>query len=158
MKFSARTIIAAGLLSLFLGPAAHAQHHEDGHLMVLPQDLKWSPVPSLPPGAQISVIEGPLNKAAPITARLKFPANYRLPAHTHPAIEHVTVLSGTFHMGTGDKLDMKKTTPLTVGAFAIMQPGVRHFAWTAEETIVQMHSVGPWGITYVDPTEDPRNK
>ena len=157
MHIAARTLLVSSLLSLMLGQGAQAQHHAD-HVMILPPELKWSPVPSMPPGVEISVIEGPLNKAGPITARLRFPANYRLPAHTHPAIEHVTVLSGTFHMGTGDKLDMSKTTALTTGGFAIMQTGVRHFAWTAEETIVQMHSVGPWGITYVDPKEDPRNK
>jgi hypothetical protein len=61
-------------------------------------------------------------------------------------------------MGAGDKLDTTKTKALTQGAFAIMQPGTRHFAWTAEETIVQIHSVGPWGITYVDPADDPRKK
>lgn len=126
--------------------------------MVLPSELKWVDVPSLPAGAQISVIEGPLNEAKPITARIKFPANYRLPAHHHPVIEHVTVLSGTFNMGTGDKLDMSKTMPLTVGGFAIMQPGTPHFAWTSEETIVQIHSVGPWGVTYVNPADDPRKK
>ena len=73
-------------------------------------------------------------------------------------IEHVTVLSGTFNMGTGDKLDMTKTRPLTVGGFAIMQPGTTHFAWTTDETIVQIHSVGPWGVTYVNPADDPRKK
>lgn len=137
--------------------AQHQQHHAD-HLMVVPADLKWSPVPSLPAGAEITVIEGPLSRQGPITARIKFPANYRLPAHTHPVIEHVTVLTGTFHMGAGDKLDTTKTKALTPGGFAIMQPGTRHFAWTAEETIVQVHSVGPWGITYVNPADDPRNK
>ena len=70
-----------------------------GHRMVLPNDLKWSDVPSLPTGAKIAVIEGPLNEAVPFTIRLKFPANYRLPAHWHPAVERVTVLSGTFYMG-----------------------------------------------------------
>jgi quercetin dioxygenase-like cupin family protein len=148
---------AALAVVLSLGHTAFAQH-EGHHLMVVPADLKWSPVPSLPAGAEISVIEGPLSKAGPITARIKFPANYRLPAHTHPVIEHVTVLSGTFHMGMGDKLDMKKTTPLTVGGFAIMQPGTPHFAWTKEETIVQVHSVGPWGVNYINPADDPRKK
>jgi len=99
-----------------------------------------------------------MNEAKPITARIKFPANYKLPAHTHPVIEHVTVLSGTFHMGAGDKLDTVKTKALTVGGFAIMQPGTPHFAWTAEDTIVQVHSVGPWGVTYVHPADDPRKK
>ena len=148
--------LALGTLAV---PVAIGQHHGGaGHTMVLPSELKWAPVPSLPPGAQIAVIEGPLNQAVPITARIKFPANYRLPAHTHPVIEHVTVISGTFHMGTGDKLDTGKTMALTPGAFAIMQPGTQHFAWTADETIVQVHSVGPWGIEYVNPADDPRNK
>lgn len=155
IAFFAFALISAYLFSAPL--PVHAQHHAD-HVMIVPADLKWSPVPSLPAGAQIAVIEGPPSNAGPITARIKFPANYRLPAHTHPVIEHVTVLSGTFHMGAGDKLDTTKTKALTQGAFAIMQPGTRHFAWTAEETIVQIHSVGPWGITYVDPADDPRKK
>lgn len=157
MRYVVRLIGLVGLMSATVVLAALAQHHAD-HIMVSSAEMKWGPVPSLPAGAQITVIEGPLDRAGPITARIKFPANYRLPAHTHPAIEHVTVLSGTFHMGTGDKLDMEKTTPLKVGDFAIMQVGTRHFAWTAEETIVQIHSVGPWGVTYVNPADDPRKK
>ncbi|MHB1174694.1 MAG: cupin domain-containing protein [Sulfuriferula sp.] len=128
------------------------------HVMVTPGDLKWAEVPSIPPGAMIAVIEGPMNEPAPFTVRLKFPANYKLPAHWHPAIEHVTVISGTFNMGTGDKLDTSKTHALPPGAVAIMQPKTNHFAWTKEETVVQLHGVGPWGITYVNPADDPRKK
>ena len=131
-------------------PAAHA--------MVMPGDFKWAEVPSLPPGARIAVIEGPMNEPVPFTVRLKFPANYQLPAHWHPAIEHVTVVSGTFNMGVGDKLDTSKTQALPTGAVAIMQPKTNHFAWTKYETVVQLHGVGPWGITYVNPADDPRKK
>lgn len=158
MNHAISLLTAAGVLLLAVSSASaqsHAQGHA-GHMMILPPDLKWAEVPSLPKGAQITVIEGPLNEAKPITARIKFPANYKLPAHHHPVIEHVTVLSGTFHMGTGDKLDPSKTMALTAGGFAIMPPGTPHFAWTAEETIVQIHSVGPWGVTYVNPADDPR--
>ena len=157
------TFVALTVLSAYIFGAPrplHAQHqqHKADHVMIVPADLKWSPVPSLPAGAEIAVIEGPLNIEGPITARIKFPANYRLPAHTHPVIEHVTVLSGTFHMGAGDKLDTTKTKALTPGGFAIMHPGTQHFAWTEVETIVQIHSVGPWGINYVNPADDPRKK
>lgn len=130
----------------------------DDHLMVMPSELKWADVPSLPPGAKIAVIEGPMNEAVPFTVRLKFPANYKVPAHWHPAIEHVTVITGTFNMGIGDKFDQSKTMPLTAGSVAIMQPKTMHFAWTKEETIVQTHGMGPWGITYVNPADDPRKK
>jgi hypothetical protein len=157
MRQTVKLATLTGALLLSLGSTVLAQHNDPHHVMIASSEMKWVPVPSLP-GAEIAVLEGPLNRAGPITARIKFPANYRLPAHTHPGIEHVTVLSGAFHMGLGDKLDTSKTTPLRVGAFAIMQPGTRHFAWTDEETIVQIHSVGPWGVTYVNPADDPLKK
>jgi quercetin dioxygenase-like cupin family protein len=156
MQRIALAALALGLCGM-AGPMAFGQH-AGGHSMVTPSELKWGPVPSLPPGAQITVIEGPMNEAKPFTARLKFPANYRIPAHSHPAIEHVTVISGTFNMGAGDKLDQAKTKALTPGSVAIMQIGTNHFAWTSEETIVQIHGVGPWDVKYVDPAEDPRKK
>ncbi len=141
---------ALPLVSVAADPAAH--------MMVMPGDIQWGDVPSLPPGAKIAVIEGPMNEAAPFTARIKFPANYMLPAHWHPAIEHVTVLSGTFNMGMGDKFDQAKTQALTAGSFALMQPKTLHYAWTGAETVVQVHGMGPWGITYVNPADDPRKK
>ncbi|HEU4367997.1 MAG TPA: cupin domain-containing protein [Methylomirabilota bacterium] len=152
-------ILTALVLALgTLNPAAvSAQAHGD-HVMVAPTDLKWADVPSLPPGAKIAVIEGPMTEAKPFTVRLKLPANYQIPAHSHTAIEHVTVLSGTFNLGMGDKLDAKATKALGPGGVAIMQPGTRHFGWTKDETIVQLHGVGPWTVTYVNPADDPRKK
>jgi hypothetical protein len=120
--------------------------------MVTASDLKWVDVPSLPSGAKLAIIEGPLNEAVPFT----FPADYKMPAHWHPAIEHVTVISGTINMGVGDKLEPTKTKPLPAGSVAIMQPKTNHFVWTKEEATVQVHGVGPWGITYVNPADDPR--
>ena len=128
------------------------------HMMATPDELKWVDIPSLPPGAKLAVIEGPLNQAGPLTFRLKLPANYQIPAHWHPAIEHVTVISGTFNMGAGDKLDRAKTKALTAGSVAIMQPKTNHFGWTKDETIVQVHGIGPWGVTYVNPADDPRKQ
>jgi hypothetical protein len=148
--------IVAALLTLM--PAAGAAQGHGDHLMVVPSDLKWGDVPSLPPGAKIVVIEGPLSEAKPFTMRLRFPANYQIPAHYHGAIEHVTVISGTFNMGLGDKLDTKATRALGPGSMGIMRPGTRHFAWTEGETVVQVHGVGPWTITYVNPADDPRKK
>ena len=128
------------------------------HTMVDADKLTWVAVPSLPQGAQIAVIEGPMNEAVPFTVRLKFPANYRIPAHWHPAVERLTVLSGTFNMGSGDAFDSSKTHAVTVGGMAIMPAKSNHFAWTTSETIVQSHGTGPWGITYVNPADDPRTK
>ena len=156
MKRSGYIAIAIVATLLVAAPATWAQSHD--HRMIMPNDLKWSDVPSLPPGAKIAVIEGPINEAVPFTFRLKLPANYQIPAHWHPAIERVTVLSGTFYMGLGDKLDTAKSTGLTPGRMMIMQPKTNHFGWTKEETIVQLNGTGPWGVTYVNPADDPRKK
>ena len=107
---------------------------------------------------KIAVIEGPLNAPVPIMFRLKFPANYKVPPHWHPGIEHITIISGTLNMGMGDKFDASQSHALTTGSVAIMPPRTNHFVWTTEETIGQVHSIGPWSVTYVDPADDPKNK
>lgn len=152
--------IIAMSLSLLIGAPGigMAAGDKPAHVMVTPGDLKWADVPSLPPGAKMAVIEGPLSEAVPFTAHLKFPANYKIPPHSHPAIEHVTVLSGQFNMGTGDKFDESKLKSLKAGSVAIMQPKTNHFASTKGETVVQLHGVGPWAVTYVNPADDPRKK
>ena len=155
-----RSTLAALSTTLVLtclgAPAVLAQSAT--HTMVAPDEMKWTDVSSLPPGAKLALLEGPLNEAVPFTFRLKIPANYQIPAHWHPAIEHVTVISGTFNMGAGDKLDQSKTKALSAGSVAVMQSKTTHFAWTQDETVIQVHGVGPWAITYVNPADDPRKK
>lgn len=132
---------------------------QSGHKMVKPEELKWGDVPSLPKGAKLAVIEGPMNQAVPFTVRLKFPANYTIPAHFHPAVERVTVLSGEFNMGVGEKFDKAKGHALKPGGMMILEPKTPHFAWTTKsETVVQLHGIGPWAVTYVNPADDPRKQ
>ena len=153
-------LIAAVGTGLMAWSFVHAQQAQEvGHSLLKSADIKWTDgPPSMPPGAQIAVIEGDLKKAEPITFRLKLPANYKIAPHTHPAIEHVTVVSGTFYMGAGDQLDREKAVALSPGSFAAFQPGHSMFAWTEKETVIQVHGVGPWGIAYINPVDDPRKK
>jgi hypothetical protein len=137
---------------------AYAQHGGGDHLMVAPADLQWAPVSAIP-GAQMAIIQGPLNEAGkPFTARIKFPANSRVPPHWHSTIEHATVISGVLNMGVGDMLEPSKTHALGPGGVSIMQPGTHHFAWFGEETILQLHGSGPWTVSYVNPADDPKNQ
>jgi hypothetical protein len=137
---------------------ASAAWAQTGVIIVTPSDFKWGDVASLPPGAKIALIEGKMNEEGPITARIKLPADYKIPVHWHPGVERVTVLSGTFNYGMGDKLDPQKTTALGAGSVVVMQPKMNHFVWTKEETVIQLNGMGPWGITYVNPADDPRKK
>jgi len=123
---------------------------------VLPATFKWADTPR--PGFQIGVLEGDPTKAAPFTLRVKFPPNFQEPPHYHSYTQHVTVISGTYYSGRGDKFDMEKGNALPAGSFMVMPVDTRHYAWTKEETVIQIHGVGPAGTTYVNPADDPRRK
>jgi quercetin dioxygenase-like cupin family protein len=153
------TVGLAMLASITFGtiPQAYAQQ-VGGHSMVTPDQLQWKDVPALGAGVKSALIEGPMNEAVPFMVRLKFPAGAKVPAHWHPNVEHVTVMSGTFEIGLGDKFDESKATAFPAGSVTIMQPKTTHFALFKEETILQVHGVGPWEVVYVNPDDDPRNK
>jgi hypothetical protein len=122
-------------------------------------DLKWGPAPAVfPPGAQIAVVSGDPFKDGLYVVRLKMPAKYQIPAHNHPTTEYVTVISGNFHLGMGDKLDVNRGVELRTGGFGEAPPKMNHFAWTTSDTIVQVHGQGPFAITYVNPADDPSKK
>lgn len=157
MKIIAAAFFAIASAAVFAAPAQDDVKVPD-HQFISADSLKWvDGPPSLPPGAKAVILEGNPAKPGPFTMRLKLPADYKILPHTHPAIEHVTVLSGTLNIGTGDAFDSGKTTPVGAGGFAVMQTGVKHFVWCKEEVVLQAHSIGPWGITYVNAADDPRN-
>ena len=123
-----------------------------------PDGLSWKDgPPSLPPGAKIAILEGDPAKAGPFVFRVKLPDGYKVPPHTHPKPERVTVLSGSFHLGMGDKFDPKKAQALPAGTYGTWPAGMQHFVWVEGETVVQFHGDGPWSINYLNPTDDPRN-
>jgi quercetin dioxygenase-like cupin family protein len=155
-----RSILVA-LLSLTTSVAvAQGTPAAEAHPVVaLPDQITWGPPPPfLAAGAKVAVLEGDPKAPGPFTIRVQMPDRYRVPPHFHPAVEHVTVLKGTFRVGMGEKFDASALKRLPVGAFAAMPQGVRHFAETEGETIVQIHGVGPWGIVYVNLADDPRQR
>lgn len=121
--------------------------------------IKWADAPSIGPGAKIAVLEGDLKAAAPFTMRIKLPPNLKIGVHTHPAVERVTVLSGTFHFATGDKFDRAKAAAYRPGDAFMVPVGMPMYAFTEKgESILQLHGVGPWGIHYLDPADVPGKK
>lgn len=153
--------VCAGLIVLMVA-TGHIAGQSGGmadHGFIQASEIKWGPAPaSLPSGAQGAVLQGDPGKAGPFTLRLKLPDGYRIPPHYHPAIEHITVLEGTFVLGTGETQNPGTEKPLGTGSFAFMPAGMRHFVRAQGATVVQLHGTGPWGITYVNASDDPRNK
>lgn len=150
-----RSLIVTTALFLVASGSLMAQDHKAAHAMRADQ-LQWEPAPPLvPKGAQISVLSGDPNKAGPFTMRLKTPAGYKIPAHSHPTAERITVISGDFHFGMGDKLDEKKMEKLASGGFVDLPANMNHYAMTSMESVVQIDSEGPFAIKYVNADDDP---
>lgn len=161
-----RTILSAMALLAVSATAVVAQDRQGAmheshatHIAVSPDAIEWQPAPPvLPAGAQIALLEGDPSKEGPFTLRLKLPGGYTVPPHTHPVIEHVTVIEGEFGIGLGETYDESAITWSEDGGFYVMSPGTAHFAATRGETVIQLHSNGPWALNYVNPADDPRNQ
>ncbi len=120
-------------------------------------EIQWKDGPSsLPAGAKVAVLEGDPAKEGFFTMRLWLPDGFKIPPHWHPKVEHVTVISGTFNVGMGDKFDQTATRAMPAGTFGFWPADMEHFAWAKGETVLQLHGTGPWMITYVNPSDDPR--
>ena len=129
------------------------------HKVVSAEQVSWTPgPPSLPAGAQAAVLHGDPTKEGLFVMRLKVPAGFAIAPHTHPKPEIVTVISGAFNVGMGETADKSKAQRLPAGSFFAFDPGMAHYAHVDEETVVQISSTGPWGINYINPADDPREK
>lgn len=120
-------------------------------------DVKWSPAPPVfAPGAQIAVMAGDPSKAGEeFTVRLRFPNGYKIAPHTHPTTENVTVLEGTFLVGMGTTFDQSAMLTLRRDGFVAAPAEHAHYAMARGETVVQVHAIGPFALTYVNPADDP---
>lgn len=142
-------VLVSGLL--FVGSAASAQVNSG--------DLKWGPAPAVfPAGAQMAVLSGDPGQAGVFVIRLNMPAGYKIPAHSHPTDEYVTVVSGDLSLGMGDKLDPAKSALLNPGGFAVAGARMNHFAFSKGGAVVQVSAEGPFAMTYVNPADDPTKR
>jgi quercetin dioxygenase-like cupin family protein len=107
---------------------------------------------------EAALLYGDPAKEGPFVLRLRFPANYQIPPHRHPGAEILTVVSGTFMLGSGETADKAKAQAMPSGGFTAMPPNMAHYAHTDEVTVVQINSMGPWSINYVNPNDDPRRQ
>lgn len=150
-------LIAAAMIAI--SPAAFAADPAQHARELTPADIKFEDNPAFPRGAQSMLIHGDPSKPEFFIIRLKFPPHYIVPAHTHPALESVTVLKGSMGSGMGETVDTSKGKILGSGSLLILPANHAHYVWTEdEETIIQVAATGPFDIIYVNPDEDPRKK
>jgi hypothetical protein len=125
-----------------------------------PDAVPYGPAPAfVAPGAQLAVLEGdPGAATGDYTVRLKMPDGYRIAPHWHPKRENVTVISGTFKVGMGDRFEESKMGEFPAGSFAFLDPDMHHYAMASGEVVVQVHGMSPLQFNYVNPDDDPSHK
>ncbi len=153
-----KTVLPLVLVLFTASVALSAPVQADEMAFYAPSEVKWKDGPgSLPPRAKFAVLEGDPGKEGPFVMRLWMPDGYKIQPHWHPKVERITVISGTFNLGMGEKFDQSATQAMPAGTYGFWPAGMRHFAWSKGETVLQLHGIGPWSITYVNSTDDPRN-
>jgi hypothetical protein len=147
------------LLSAGAGLASSAEGVNDGATMINTNEITWgaSP-PTLPAGAKLAVLTGDPGKPGPFAMRLMMPAGYVIAPHWHTLAEQLTVISGTFYIGMGDKPDRAQAHALEAGGFHYLPGRAHHYAFTRDATVVQVQGMGPFDITYLDPRDDPQSR
>ena len=155
-----RTVLLGATLVLVVAAgAALAQGSASQHVMVEGKELKWGPPPPIfEQNAKFTVISGDPGKAGLYVVRLDMPAGYKIMPHWHPTDEHVTVLSGTFALGMGEKFDESTMKALRQDGYALLPAEMRHYAMAKSRAVVQVHGMGPFQLTYVNPADDPSKR
>jgi quercetin dioxygenase-like cupin family protein len=139
--------------------ATGAQQTKSAHVLMPAAQIKWgAPPPVLDKSASFAVLAGDPGKPGIFVVRLKMPAGYQIAPHWHPTDEHVTVISGTFSVGMGEKMDKAVLKSLPAGGYVLLPAEARHFAMATTETIVQIEGPGPFVLNYVNPADDPSKK
>ena len=152
-----RKLLLPGILVAAVGMLMAQQGAPSAHVLTTPADIKWGEGPPVfEKGVSFAVLAGDPGKEGLFVVRLKMPAGYKIAPHFHPTDEHVTVLSGTFALGMGDKLDKTAAKQLPVGGYALLPAEMHHYAIAISEATVQVHGMGPFQLTYVNPADDPR--
>ncbi len=146
-------LLVVSLASMPAAGLAQGSQAEGHHTVVAAEGIQWK---LLRPGAEIAVVSGDPNKdGSPFVLRFRYRGKARIPPHWHPTDEHLTILSGTFRLGTGRSGDEGETTALGAGAYAFVAAKMPHYAWTDGDTVIQVHGIGPFVINYVNPADDP---
>ena len=149
MRLAATAVLLIPLIAA--GPVQQGSSQKAG------PGIKWGPAPAVfPAGAQMAVMQGDPSGNGLFTVRLKMPNGYRIAPHTHPTDENVTVISGNFRVGMGTTADAKGMTTLKAGDFITAPANQPHYAMAQGNTVVQVHAMGPFALTYVNPADAPR--
>jgi quercetin dioxygenase-like cupin family protein len=114
-------------------------------------DLQFSPSKVVPGAANAVVWGNPATAGQLYIVRNRFSPGAFSPPHFHPETRYITVLKGTWWVGSGPKFDKDATTPVPAGSTVVHH--ANQIQWDGakdEEVVVQIMGVGPSATVRVD--------
>jgi len=135
---------------------AHLYDQDKFHA-IRSEDVEWKPFAAFPPDVRLAVLVGDPREPGPYVIRVKVPMGTRLMPHKHPEDRIYTVISGVFYIGLGETFDETRLSAFAPGSLVVLPGNQPHFHWAKSgEYITQVSAIGPLGLEYVDPANDPR--
>src|SRR3954469_17688167 len=120
-------------------------------------ELKFAPSKVVAGASQAVTSGNPATAGEVYVIRNRFSPNTFSPPHFHPETRYITVLKGTWWVGSGPVFDREKTTPVPAGSFVVHHPNQIHWDGAKdEEAVVQIMGVGPSATIRVDEQGRPK--
>jgi quercetin dioxygenase-like cupin family protein len=157
-RFAPERLLRATLLKEQSMPQGHLPG-QSAFRSVLPEDIDWKPFPAFPPSVRLAVVVGEPSKPGLYLIRVKVPHGVKLMPHKHPEDRIYTVMSGVFYIGLGEQFDGNKVKAYPPGSVIVLPGNTAHFHWAKSgEYVTQVSAIGPLGLDYLDPADDPREQ
>lgn len=110
-----------------------------------PDQIKWTGNPN---GAQQAVLLGDPTKPGLYIVLVKWNPNNMSHPHFHPNDRYITVLSGTWWVGSGTKFDPDATVPMPAGSYVVDLAKQPHYDGAKDEAaIIEIVGEGPATMT-----------
>jgi quercetin dioxygenase-like cupin family protein len=133
------------------------QPGESAFRSILPEDIEWKPFAAFPAGVRLAVLVGEPSQPGPYVIRVKAPSGTKLMPHKHPEDRIYTVMSGVFYIGLGEQFDGDAVKAYPPGSVIVLPGDTWHFHFAKSgEYVTQVTAIGPLGLEYLDPANDPR--
>ena len=140
-------VAAAAVTSMMAWP----NQNEKQIVALTPEQVNWFTPSYYTDGRQRANLFGDSSRGGVWIDRVKIPAGGRVPAHTHPQDELVTVIEGTWYVGEGKRFDPAKLRGYPPGSFIVIPAGLPHFVAAKDgSVIVQLSGNGKFATDYVE--------
>ncbi|MEI9812089.1 MAG: cupin domain-containing protein [Acidobacteriota bacterium] len=136
-------------LAAFLLLASLRAAEPDPKIMsvTLPDKINWRRSAS----ADTAILQGDPSKPGLYIELVRWHAGNMSRPHMHPSARYITVISGTWWVGSGTTYDPASTYPVKAGSYVVHYPNQPHYDGAKDEDcVIQIVGMGPESSTMVE--------